>query len=215
MLLLEIRAGRFEIGDILPSEVELAAQLRVSRGSVREALQILADGRIVERARKLGTRVLRKEPQDGYVQRLNSLNDALGFGGDTVMRIDDVRDVRDTDEPALQAETSLTGHWLQVTGARHLPDDADALTTWARVYVNGPLSGIRPMLSGAIPSIYKLIEQAYNLRVVRLRHRITAIALPDYAAMTLGLTTGVPRVAGRCLALCNRRYADRIRSIDP
>ncbi len=191
-LIKDIQQGKYDVGDVMPSEVELAAQLKVSRGSVREALQILADGGVVERARKLGTRVLRTQPQTAYVQRLNSLTDALGFGGETVMRIDDICDVERPDEPLLRDKVSPTGFWLQITGVRHLPGDSDAPTTWARTYVSGPFSGIRPLLTGEVASVYKLIEQAYGLRVVRLHHKITAIAVPDYAAASLGLPAGVP-----------------------
>jgi GntR family transcriptional regulator len=191
-LIRDIQQGKYDVGEVMPSEVELAVQLKISRGSVREALQILADAGIVERARKLGTRVLRTQPQTAYVQRLNSLTDALGFGNETVMRIDDVRDVEQPDEPLLRDEISPTGFWLQITGIRHLPGDTSASTTWARTYVSGPFSGIRPLLTGEVASIYPLIEQAYGLRVTRLRHKITAIALPDYAASRLGLLAGVP-----------------------
>lgn len=195
VLMQHIQQGKYAVGEVMPTEVELAAQLKVSRGSVREALQILEDGGVVERARKLGTRVLRSQPLSTYVQRLNSLADALGFGSDTVMRIDDLQDVTQPDEPLLQDETSPTGFWLQITGVRHLPGSPDAPTTWARTYVNGPFSGIRPLLTGEVASVYPLIEQAYGLRVVRLHHKITAIAVPDYAAAKLGLPAGVPALA--------------------
>lgn len=192
VLMQDIRRGKYDVGQVMPSEVDLAAQLKVSRGSVREALQILADGGVVERARKLGTRVLRKQPQAAYVQHLNNLTEALGFGQDTIMRIDDVCDVAQPDEPLFRDEISPTGFWLQITGTRHLPDDVDASTTWARTYVSGPYSGIRPLLTGETGSIYKLIEQIYGLHVSRLRHKITAIAVPDYAAIKLGMPVGAP-----------------------
>lgn len=186
----EIRHGRYAVGATLPSEVELAAQLGVSRGSLREALQILADAGIVERVRKLGTRVVSAEPQNAYVQRLNSLVEALGFGGDTLMRIDDMRDVAAPDEPQLR-DDSPTGFWLQITGTRHLPGE-DAPTTWARLYVNGPFSGVRPLLGREVGSVYKVIEKAYALKVSRLQHRITAIGAPPEAAAALGLELGAP-----------------------
>lgn len=187
----DIRFGRYGVGETLPSEVDLAGQLGVSRGSLREALQILADVGIVERVRKVGTRVVSTEPQHAYVQRLNSLVEALGFGGDTVMRIDDMRDVASPDEPQLRHETSPTGFWLQITGVRHLPDD-DAPTTWARMYVNGPFSGIRPLLEREVGSVYKVIEKAYGMKVTRLQHRITAVGAPAEAAAALGLAPGAP-----------------------
>lgn len=187
----DIQKDVYPVGAVMPTEVEMAERLQVSRGSVRDALQLLADWGMVERARKIGTRVLRSQPVKGYVQRMSGLGDALGFAGDTVMRIDEVLDVAEPDEPGLAGETSATGFWLQITGARHLPRDP-AVSTWTRVYVSGPFSGIRPLLDAEKDSIYELIEQAYGLRVTRLRQKVTAIALPAFAASVLKLPEGTP-----------------------
>lgn len=189
-----IARGRYPVGTSLPSEVDLAARLGVSRGSIRGALQILANSGLIARERRLGTTVLRKSPHTGYVQQLTGLNDALGFGADTLMRIDEVRDVAQPDECAFEGESSPTGFWLQVTGIRHLPSDP-APTTWACLYINGIYSGIRPHLAGEIGSLYKLIERAYDIRVSRLKHRITAIAVEGEAALALGLLPGSPALA--------------------
>ena len=183
--------GSYAVGTVLPTEIELAERLDVSRGSVREALQLLSEWGMVERARKLGTRVLRRQPAKGYVQRMNGLGDALGFAGDTVMRIDEILDVTEPDEPGLAGEHSATGFWLQITGARHLPQNPE-VSTWTRVFVSGPLSGIRPLLTAETDSIYRLIEQSYGLQVARLRHKVTAISLPADAAPVLKLNAGTP-----------------------
>ncbi|MGJ7565880.1 GntR family transcriptional regulator [Variovorax sp. GB1R11] len=190
-LALHIQQGAYPVGSVLPTEIELAEKLQVSRGSVRDALQLLSEWGMVERARKIGTTVIRKLPVTGYVQRMNGLGDTLGFAGDTVMRIDELLDVAEPEEPGLAGETSATGFWLQITGARHLPGHPE-VSTWTRVYVSGPLSGIRPLLLGEVDSIYQLIEQGYGLRISRLRQKVTAIALPAYAASVLNLPEGTP-----------------------
>lgn len=189
-LIEDIRRGVYPVGQALPTELELASRLGVSRGSVREALQILADAGLVERARKLGTCVLRSQPNASYVQQLSNMNDALNFGGDTLLRIDDLCDVAHPDEPLLDA-VSPTGFWLQVTGVRHLPEDP-VPTTWARMYVNGLYAGVRPLLRPEVASVYELIEDAFRLKVTRLRHKVTAIAAPAQAAKALGLVPGAP-----------------------
>jgi GntR family transcriptional regulator len=187
----DIQNGTYAVGTVMPTEVELAELRQVSRGSVRDALQLLSEWGMVERARKIGTRVLRSQPVKGYVQRMNGLGDTLGFAGDTVMRIDEVIDVSEPDEPGLAGENSATGFWLQITGARHLPENPE-VSTWTRVFVSGPLSGIRPLLNSEKDSIYELIEQAYGLRVSRLRQKVTAIELPAIAAPVLKLPEGTP-----------------------
>lgn len=187
----DIQTGRFQVGDILPTELEWAESLAVSRGSVRQAMQVLSDWGMVDRARKTGTRVVGAEPVAGYSQRLGSLRDTLGFAGDTVMRLDDIRDVADPHERGLADLTSATGYWLQLTGTRHLPADG-RICTWTRVFINGAQAGIRPHLRSEMASIYEVIEQVYGLRVSQLRQKMTAIGLPTYAAKALGLRPGLP-----------------------
>ena len=187
----DILQGVYAVEAVLPTELELAEERQVSRSSVREALKLLSDWGMVERTRKIGTRVMRKTPISVYVQRMSGLDDTLGFAGDTVMRIDEVCDIAEPDEPGLESEASTSGYWLQLTGARHLPNHPE-ISTWTRVFVSGPLSGIRPLLRSEMKSVYGVIEQVYGLRVSRLRQKVNAISLPTYAAAMLNLPEGTP-----------------------
>ncbi|TVT15348.1 FadR family transcriptional regulator [Amycolatopsis acidiphila] len=56
-----IISGELPAGSRLPNEAELAAQLDVSRGGVREAVKALAAKGLVEARPRLGTRVLPRE----------------------------------------------------------------------------------------------------------------------------------------------------------
>lgn len=56
-----IVSGELPAGSQLPNEAELAAQLNVSRGGVREAVKALAAKGLVEPRPRLGTRVLPRE----------------------------------------------------------------------------------------------------------------------------------------------------------
>lgn len=55
-----IMTGRFEKGERLPSEFELAALLDVGRGTIREAVKILASKHVVEIRRGRGTFITEK-----------------------------------------------------------------------------------------------------------------------------------------------------------
>ncbi len=60
----QILSGALQRGQLLPSEPELAKQLGVSRGSVREALNILAAQKILIRRQGFGTAVGALSPQE-------------------------------------------------------------------------------------------------------------------------------------------------------
>lgn len=60
----EIEKGKWKIGDRLPSERELSVQFNVSRMTLRQAIQTLADEGILERKIGSGTYVARKKVQE-------------------------------------------------------------------------------------------------------------------------------------------------------
>lgn len=67
LIRLGIAQGTWRVGETLPPEEELARALRVSRGTVRQALGRLAQEGLVARHRRLGTQVLRVPEAGGLV----------------------------------------------------------------------------------------------------------------------------------------------------
>jgi GntR family transcriptional regulator, transcriptional repressor for pyruvate dehydrogenase complex len=62
--------GAWEVGQRLPSEVELAEQLGVGRSTVREAVRVLAHEGLLETRQGAGTFVLSREPMGEWEPRL-------------------------------------------------------------------------------------------------------------------------------------------------
>jgi len=84
--------GSFAPGDRLPAERELAAQLRVNRSSVREALKKLEQLRLVDIQRGSGTRV-----QDVQHASFEIVSPMLQDGGrSSLQRIRDLLELRET-----------------------------------------------------------------------------------------------------------------------
>lgn len=67
LIRLGISQGTWRVGEVLPTEEELARALRVSRGTVRQALARLVQEGLVVRQRRLGTRVVRAPDAGGLV----------------------------------------------------------------------------------------------------------------------------------------------------
>lgn len=57
-VLARIQNGTWPPGELIPTETELAAEYGCARATVNRALQVLADSGILERRRKVGTRVV-------------------------------------------------------------------------------------------------------------------------------------------------------------
>jgi DNA-binding FadR family transcriptional regulator len=65
-----LAAGTWEVGERLPSEVELAEQLGVGRSTVREAVRVLVHSGLLETRQGAGTFVLAREPAGAWEPRL-------------------------------------------------------------------------------------------------------------------------------------------------
>lgn len=63
----EIEDGKWHVGDRLPSERELSEKFNVSRMTLRQAIQTLADEGILERKIGSGTYVARKKVQETMI----------------------------------------------------------------------------------------------------------------------------------------------------
>jgi len=190
-LLTRIQSGQWAVGTTLPKELDLAKQLGISRVTLRQALNILEAGGVIQRLRKAGTRVIADTMAVPYVQKMNGLDQILRLADQTAMRVERIRTTKDTSEAGLAGMASATGYWLVIEGVRHR-QGISTISTCTTVWVDNKYAGIVPFLDQEVSSVYALIEQVYGLGVHSIRHHISACALDDHVARTLGLVAGSP-----------------------
>lgn len=188
-LLDRIKSGDLAVGMILPKELDLAKELGVSRVTLRQALDILEKGGVVQRVRKVGTKVIAQGMTTAYVQQMDGLDNILRLAGQTAMRVNQLTTLKGEPDDGLAGIASATGYWLVVAGVRHL-QGASALSTWTTVYVDNKYAGIAPFLDREVDSVYALVEQVYGLAVHSISHRISACALSEEVARALELPAG-------------------------
>ncbi|MFT4269273.1 MAG: GntR family transcriptional regulator [Xenophilus sp.] len=190
-LLERIKSGEWRVGAVLPRELDLAKLLGVSRVTLRQALDILEKGGVVQRERKVGTKVIAEGMRMPYIQQMDGLEQTLRLAGQTAMRVDSMRTVKGEPDEGLAGVASVTGYWLVIEGVRHM-QGVSTLSTCTTVYVDNKYAGIAPFLDQEVDSVYALVEQVYGLSVHSIRHRISACALSEPMAHTLGLPAGSP-----------------------
>ena len=193
LILQSLQGGEWKPGDVIPSEMDLAARFRVSQGTVRKAIDELAAENLVVRRQGKGTfvathaeqqvqyRFLRLLPDTGDAssegpaqrrfiecKRLRAPADiarALGLrSGDAVLHVRRVLSFQ-------QVATILEDLWLPAAPFKGLT--AERLDSY-----RGPM--------------YALFETEFGVRMVRAEEKIRALAASEPACELLKVKAGEP-----------------------
>jgi len=193
MILASLQASEWLPGDLIPSEIELAARYAVSQGTVRKAIDELAAQNLLVRRQGKGTfvathqeddwqyRFLHLAPDSG--KKIHLANQFLACeqtkasdyvanllklkAGDAIIHIDRVQSY--AGKPIVFEEI-----WLP--GARFEGLNLDVLSAW-----HG--------------TVYALYESQFATHMVRAEEKIKALAADETLARHLNLTLGGPSLS--------------------
>lgn len=191
ILLNRIVSGQWPVGARLPTEVDLAAELGVSRATLRRGLNDLERRGLVARRKRTGTTVIASEPRNVLQQVTGGVEDLLDIARHSVLDITGIEDVATESEPLLHGLPSETGHWLAITGTRRMEGSTQPFN-WTRIFVTGRYAGVRPMLGRSPHAVYRVIEDTFALRVARIAQVVRACTCPEAAAPLLELSPRDP-----------------------
>ncbi len=193
LLLSRLQAGEWKPGEMIPSELELAARLKVSQGTVRKAVDELAQENHLVRRQGKGTfvathaeertqyRFLRLTPDDGASTRLQR-------------RLLECRRVRAGAEAARALELRASDMAVQIR--RLLLTDAEPAqpVVLDEIWLPGSLfKGLTAeKLAAWRGPMYGLFESEFGVRMVRAEERIRAVAATRDEAALLGVTPSAP-----------------------
>jgi len=184
-----IVSGELSDGAQLPNEADLAAQLKVSRGGVREAVKALAAKGLVEPRPRLGTRVL---PREQWNLMDREVIDWHGHVADPAF-LDDLLELRLMVEPAaaqLAAERASREQIAVLESAYEgMAKHASRLPKAEAAFVEADLTFHLTLLRA---SGNRLIEQLGRLLETSLYHGLEASShAPGGVHATLPLHRGV------------------------
>ncbi|MBA2807689.1 GntR family transcriptional regulator [Streptomyces sp. KM273126] len=194
-LMAKLSAGHWAVGTMLPTEPELAATYKVSRETLRRALQRLESSGLISRHPGMGTRVERARPVPAFTTRLGSLQELTQYGESAVRSILSVESIvvdKELAEVTGLAEGSPT---VCVTSVRRDPERSGQVVSWARVYLEpGDAKAIAASLDDSPRLISDLVESHVGRSVDRVVQRVQAVGVPPEAAAHLGVAPGSPGI---------------------
>jgi len=203
-----IASGRYPVGALLPTELELCEQHGMSRYAVRKALDELQELGLVSRRRNVGTRVEAARPAAGFTQSIATVDELSQFGARHV------RVIRSTGQLVadltLAKELGCAGgsRWLRISSLR-MDDSAKARPLcWTDVYVDAAHADIARLVKKSPERlISSLVEERYGRSIARIVQEIQAVSLPAELAGELKAEAGSPAL--RII----RRYIDAAGSV--
>ncbi len=197
LLLKQLDAGVWKAGEVLPSEIELAAQMTVSQGTVRKAIDELVAEHLLLRRQGKGTyvashtaagvqyRFLRLRPNVGERQPAEShiLSCKLLTAPAFVLAAFEL-DARDK---AFQIERTLS---FGASNASNSKAPVVFETIWLRADLFKGLTAER--MSSYKGAMYALFESEFGVRMIRAEEQVRAVAANGKLSVAMGLKEGEP-----------------------
>jgi GntR family transcriptional regulator len=184
-----IVSGRYGIASSLPTEVELCAEFKASRFTVREALRALTEQGFVQRRPRAGTIVLTDEPQVTYSQSVRSIEDLFQIATTTHYVMLGTATVTLDQGLAARVGGESGETWIQVDGVRW-DKPGGVPICYVQSYVPSRLAAIVEQFPGLKGPFYELLERQSGETIEEVTQEVSALAMPDPMVRVLGLAPG-------------------------
>jgi GntR family transcriptional regulator len=195
-----IAQGLHPVASFLPTESDLCAEFGVSRHTVREALRLLTEARLIQRRQGSGSQVIATQPHEGYVHAMRSLAELFQYAADTQLTLSETTIDRPGDDYAADLGALAQEDWLIVRALRREQDGLPICTV--TIFINRIFASIGPDLTGLTGAIYPHIETRFGVEVALVEQDIRVIPTPPEA------TTALHQKPRSSAVRVTRRYLD-------
>ena len=186
-----LQSGEWRPGEVIPSEVDLAARFGVSQGTVRRAVDELAAENLLVRRQGRGTFVATHQEARAQFRFLRLRADQGGDPGEMSSRVLGCKRARAPGDIARALDLRAGEAVVQVQ--RLLSFDARPVVL-DEIWLPGALfRGLTlERLQAYTGPFYALFEAEFGVRMVRASERLRAVAAERAAASLLEVATGSP-----------------------
>lgn len=182
-LLGDIQAGRYPVGEKLPSESTLQARYGVSRHTVRQALRELKIRGVVSSHPGVGTLVRNTSGSQRLVYDSSSLEDFLNFTRETQRRLLGHTEIVADAALAELLRCNPGQLWYRIELLRHAPQKATALG-YVIVYVRPEHAQIVNLIEHHAQPVFSLIDREFGVAVTEVQQEISSVTL-DHKVQSL------------------------------
>lgn len=193
LILNSLRLGEWKPGEVIPSEMELAARFHVSQGTVRKAIDELAAENLLVRRQGKGTFVATHAEQQVQFRFLKLVPDS-GTPGSEGPAQRDIIECRRTRASADVARALALRAGDAVLQARRVLTFAGTPTILEDIWLPAaPFKGLTAeRLATYHGPMYALFETEFNVRMVRAEEKIRAESAIDGRDLLLKVKLGTP-----------------------
>ena len=187
----EIEAGRYEVGQKIPTEAELQQRFDVSRHTVREALRELKSRGLLSARAGVGTVVRARTPPTSFMHGAGTLEEVIQFGEATRMKVLESGPVVVDAALAQQVGARVGQELRRVSLLRHRPREA-LPAGWVQIYLRPEHADVVDRIETAGEPVLRLVERHYGVHVAEVVQQIVAAALGRTQARILKSVPGKP-----------------------
>jgi GntR family transcriptional regulator len=186
-----LQSGEWRPGEMIPSEGELALRFKVSQGTVRKAIDVLADENLLVRRQGKGTFVATHAEEKTQFRFLRLMPDDEKAGRTMSRRFIDCRRQRASADIARVLDLKAGDAVVQV---RRLLLFRDRPVVLDDIWLPGNLfKGLTAeRLSENRGPMYGLFETEFGVHMIRAEEKLRAVAADETSARWLEVPVGAP-----------------------
>lgn len=196
-----IADGRYQVGDRLPTELELCNRFEISRFTARAAIRLLSNAGLVTRRQRVGTVVIATPDTARFTHEVSQVDDLLQYAQDTTLQLVYVGRIGLSAAQAASFGAEPGEEWIYAIGLRRDPEQRPICVT--RLFLNPVLEGIERRLRNLRSAVYDAIEREHGMRIDRVEQELQGALLEPDDAANLDAAPGAA-----ALRIVRRYYAD-------
>lgn len=186
-----IASGRYPVGSVLPTELELRDHYRTSRHTVRAALQELQQRGLVSRRKNAGTRVESAHPRNEFRPTLASVDDLAQFGAEHLRLVQSTDVIAASGHLVQTLQCEEGARFLRVSSLRIDGGKSRAPVGWTDVYIAPDYADVADIAREQPDRLISaLIEERYGHSIAEIQQGIQAVLVSAEMAKRLRVEAG-------------------------